>query len=190
MAGDISILCAISSMIALLDELEKFRTACSSTPGALRTAALLALRKKIRTLENLRRRIDRKCETNKNVNKHIVGDNSGAYNEEKEEEVVEEVDEERETRKWLLQLLLDLLERLAFLMLRLLHIRLYKSKSAEFPNRQRPLCTTMPWTIWPSLVVLWGVCWMFYDRDQLQDTTYWPTSTNGGQSTHVWFTYQ
>lgn len=23
-------------------------------------------------------------------------------------------------------------------------------------------CTTMPWTIWPSLLVLWGVCWMFY----------------------------
>ncbi|KAK5051492.1 hypothetical protein LTR84_003144 [Exophiala bonariae] len=21
----------------------------------------------------------------------------------------------------------------------------------------------MPWTIWPALVVLWGVCWMFYD---------------------------
>lgn len=32
-----------------------------------------------------------------------------------------------------------------------------------FPNRQRPRCTTMPWNIWPSLVVLWGVCWMFYD---------------------------
>ncbi|KAH6611670.1 hypothetical protein B0J18DRAFT_84484 [Chaetomium sp. MPI-SDFR-AT-0129] len=22
-------------------------------------------------------------------------------------------------------------------------------------------CTTMPWTLWPALVVLWGVCWMF-----------------------------
>lgn len=32
-----------------------------------------------------------------------------------------------------------------------------------FPNRQRPRCTTMPWNLWPSLVVLWGVCWMFYD---------------------------
>jgi len=21
----------------------------------------------------------------------------------------------------------------------------------------------MPWNIWPSLVVLWGVCWMFYN---------------------------
>ncbi|VUC32681.1 unnamed protein product [Clonostachys rosea] len=31
----------------------------------------------------------------------------------------------------------------------------------EFPHAVRHLCTTMPWTIWPSLVVLWGVCWMF-----------------------------
>jgi hypothetical protein len=22
----------------------------------------------------------------------------------------------------------------------------------------------MPWTIWPALVVLWGVCWMFFDE--------------------------
>lgn len=33
---------------------------------------------------------------------------------------------------------------------------------AEFPGGRRYLCTTMPWTIWPALVVLWGVCWMFY----------------------------
>ncbi|KAK4187009.1 hypothetical protein QBC35DRAFT_499817 [Podospora australis] len=32
----------------------------------------------------------------------------------------------------------------------------------EFPSGVRPNCTTMPWTIWPALVVLWGVCWMFY----------------------------
>lgn len=45
---------------------------------------------------------------------------------------------------------------------------------SEFPNSMRPPCTTMPWTIWPALVVLWGVCWMFYtplspaDERQLQ----------------------
>lgn len=33
----------------------------------------------------------------------------------------------------------------------------------EFPNNLRHLCTTMPWSIWPALVVLWGVCWMFYE---------------------------
>ncbi|CAH0046589.1 unnamed protein product, partial [Clonostachys solani] len=31
----------------------------------------------------------------------------------------------------------------------------------EFPHAVRHLCTTMPWTIWPALIVLWGVCWMF-----------------------------
>lgn len=32
-----------------------------------------------------------------------------------------------------------------------------------FPNKRRPPCTTMPWTIRPALVVLWGVCWMFHN---------------------------
>lgn len=34
----------------------------------------------------------------------------------------------------------------------------------EWPNGRRPLSTTWPWNIKPSLVVLWGVCWMFYDN--------------------------
>ena len=33
---------------------------------------------------------------------------------------------------------------------------------AEWPNGRRPLSTTWPWNIKPSLLVLWGVCWMFY----------------------------
>ena len=33
---------------------------------------------------------------------------------------------------------------------------------SEFPLGIRYPCTTMPWTIWPALAVLWGVCWMFY----------------------------
>ncbi|KAL9030735.1 MAG: hypothetical protein Q9196_001161 [Gyalolechia fulgens] len=50
--------------------------------------------------------------------------------------------------------------------------------SSEWPNSRRPLSTTWPWNIRPSLVVLWGVCWMFYDnstksaqelRQQLED---------------------
>jgi hypothetical protein len=32
----------------------------------------------------------------------------------------------------------------------------------EFADKPRPL-STFPWTIKPSLAVLWGVCWMFYD---------------------------
>ncbi|KAF2721936.1 hypothetical protein K431DRAFT_61912 [Polychaeton citri CBS 116435] len=33
----------------------------------------------------------------------------------------------------------------------------------EFPDARHPLSTTWPWSIRPSLAVLWGVCWMFYD---------------------------
>lgn len=36
---------------------------------------------------------------------------------------------------------------------------------SEWPNSQRPLNTTWPWNVKPSLVVLWGVCWMFYGED-------------------------
>lgn len=32
----------------------------------------------------------------------------------------------------------------------------------EWPSGRRPLSTTWPWNIKPSLLVLWGVCWMFY----------------------------
>ena len=35
---------------------------------------------------------------------------------------------------------------------------------SEFPNNRHPLSTTWPWSIRPSLAVLWGVCWMFYDH--------------------------
>lgn len=40
---------------------------------------------------------------------------------------------------------------------------------AEFSDKPRPL-STFPWTIKPSLAVLWGVCWMFYNPvDQNQN---------------------
>ena len=35
---------------------------------------------------------------------------------------------------------------------------------AEYPNNCHPLSTTWPWSIKPSLAVLWGVCWMFFYR--------------------------
>ena len=31
----------------------------------------------------------------------------------------------------------------------------------EFPDGRHPLSTTWPWSIRPSLAVIWGVCWMF-----------------------------
>jgi ankyrin repeat protein len=45
-----------------------------------------------------------------------------------------------------------------------LHVDLSFDRLSEFPNRLRPPCTTMPWNARPALVVLWGVCWMFYSR--------------------------
>ena len=33
---------------------------------------------------------------------------------------------------------------------------------AEWPNAQHPLNTTWPWNVKTTLLVLWGVCWMFY----------------------------
>lgn len=34
---------------------------------------------------------------------------------------------------------------------------------AEFAEKPQALSTSFPWTIKPSLAVLWGVCWMFYE---------------------------
>jgi hypothetical protein len=33
---------------------------------------------------------------------------------------------------------------------------------SEWPGGRRPLSTTWPWNVKPSLLVIWGVCWMFY----------------------------
>ncbi|USP82071.1 hypothetical protein yc1106_09345 [Curvularia clavata] len=33
---------------------------------------------------------------------------------------------------------------------------------AEFADKPQALSTSFPWTIKPSLAVLWGVCWMYY----------------------------
>ena len=35
----------------------------------------------------------------------------------------------------------------------------------EYPDARHPLSTTWPWSIRPSLAVLWGVCWMFWYID-------------------------
>jgi hypothetical protein len=38
---------------------------------------------------------------------------------------------------------------------------------SEWPGIRKPLGSTWPWNIKPSLVVLWGVCWMFHPGDDL-----------------------
>lgn len=51
--------------------------------------------------------------------------------------------------------------------------RLGEGWFAEWPSGQRPLNTTWPWNIKSSLLVLWGVCWMFYpshtDRNRISE---------------------
>ena len=47
---------------------------------------------------------------------------------------------------------------------KLLDSLLFFCNFSGFPHKYRPPCRTMPWNIWPSLVVLWGVCWMFYNH--------------------------
>lgn len=36
------------------------------------------------------------------------------------------------------------------------------SRGYSVSNRRRNICTTSPYNIWTVLMVLWGVCWMFY----------------------------
>lgn len=42
------------------------------------------------------------------------------------------------------------------------HQRDADGRFAEWPNAQHPLNTTWPWNVRTVLLVLWGVCWMFY----------------------------
>jgi hypothetical protein len=85
--------------------------------------------------------------------------------------LIEIFDDEKSKLKKFIQILLISLEYLAFLLQKILQYLLIFCKYAEFPNRRRPKCTTMPWNIWPSLVVLWGVCWMFYPASSHQGDT-------------------
>lgn len=74
-----------------------------------------------------------------------------------------------ELRKWL-YMTADIINRLFKRFGRgyfqtLVYVLLFYRFFTEFPSGIRHLCTTMPWTIWPALVVLWGVCWMFIQKE-------------------------
>lgn len=57
---------------------------------------------------------------------------------------------------------------------------------AEWPNGQPPLNTTWPWNVKPSLVVLWGVCWMFYDHNsQVNENNAWMTTHGASRQQQV-----
>jgi len=69
----------------------------------------------------------------------------------------------------LLRLRTDLVDAMARKVFRLLlrggydkQQRKLLSWFAEFADKPRPLSSSFPWTIKPSLAVLWGVCWMYY----------------------------
>jgi hypothetical protein len=42
--------------------------------------------------------------------------------------------------------------------------KVYGGSFSEWVGGKPPLNSTMPWNIKPSLVILWGVCWMFYNH--------------------------
>lgn len=51
---------------------------------------------------------------------------------------------------------------------------------SEFAEHRQPLSTCFPWTIKPSLAVLWGVCWMFYDHQAAAAAAAEEEATKGG----------
>ncbi|KAK4164313.1 hypothetical protein QBC43DRAFT_317935 [Cladorrhinum sp. PSN259] len=66
-----------------------------------------------------------------------------------------------EFHRHILEFLDDVFDFLKNLQDELTHFVKLSRLWSEFPCNRRHFCTTMPWTIWPALVVLWGVCWMF-----------------------------
>lgn len=80
--------------------------------------------------------------------------------------VLDNVDQEAaEALEEVLDLMEALLKRLTTRFRRkytsLKHIRSLAELLFVFPDNMRHICTTMPWTMSPTLMVLWGVCWMF-----------------------------
>ena len=55
---------------------------------------------------------------------------------------------------------------------------------AEWPNGQHPLNTTWPWNVKPALLVLWGVCWMFYDFERQSSENLGESDATGQQN--IW----
>jgi hypothetical protein len=107
-----------------------------------------------------------------------------------DEAQLDEDDRLREEKKQEEEAYMQHLERLfrhyTTLLQRLLKILFSFCNFSLLPNRHRPPCSTMPWDILPALVILWGVCWMFYtpphksQSDQYNATPYTTTQTQEG----------
>ena len=54
------------------------------------------------------------------------------------------------------------------------------SRLGSTGHRQPLTSLSMPWTIPPALVVLWGVCWKFYYPAGTEETPSWPLQPNTG----------
>ncbi|ETS86056.1 hypothetical protein PFICI_04081 [Pestalotiopsis fici W106-1] len=67
----------------------------------------------------------------------------------------EEVEKLLEAIKLLYKAILTILIILASLFL-------FIFNPSRFQRPKHITCATMPWSIWPALVILWGVCWMFH----------------------------
>lgn len=96
--------------------------------------------------------------------KYVIREEHSVFEREARMKAVEELKKGTAVTSWsvkgclyrIIQALLRYLNLFTLLLSRLFFF--------EFPNNLRHLCTTMPWSIWPALVVLWGVCWMFYEN--------------------------
>jgi hypothetical protein len=75
----------------------------------------------------------------------------------------EEEEEARQRYNELLEHMRRVFSLLSMIWQKLLDTLLFFCNFSGFPHKYRPPCTTMPWNIWPALVVLWGVCWMFWN---------------------------
>ncbi|KAJ4286969.1 hypothetical protein N0V90_012849 [Kalmusia sp. IMI 367209] len=64
-----------------------------------------------------------------------------------------------------------LIRRFAIRLQIFLEFLLILCKFSGILDRDKPICMTMPWNIRPVLVVLWGVCWMFYTPQGYVDPT-------------------
>jgi hypothetical protein len=88
-------------------------------------------------------------------------------------EVEKSAEQDHKERKKRLEFLFELLrflQGIACFLQGVLWGLICSSVFSVFGKRKRPRCTTMPWDIWPSLVVLWGVCWMFYAPISLSES--------------------
>ncbi|KAF2258140.1 hypothetical protein CC78DRAFT_587500 [Lojkania enalia] len=86
------------------------------------------------------------------------------------------IEEERQQEEEM-ELIKRFVRLLAILFAGIFAVFLFFCNFSGFPSKYRPPCKTMPWTIRSSLVVLWGVCWMFYNS---------PPATETDQSKAIW----